>query len=170
MVLYSGQLAASIQTICSALGQRPSPESFEPVTWMLYEMGRAFRAADCLIAITNLQRLARMVASLFVTYNVTLTPTLSRPPLPLNTLMPVGEDPKKSWARVASYAAFTPLENITGQPAMSVPLFWNAEGLPVGAHFSASFGDEATLFRLASQLEKARPWAARRPPVSRSHP
>jgi len=164
MVLYSGQLAASITTIFKILQQPPSSEYFEPVTWMLYEMGQTFRAADYLNAVMSLQQLSRDIAKLFVDYDVTLTPTLSQPPLPLNTLTPSGEDPLTSWARVGSFCAFTPLENITGQPAMSVPLFWNAEGLPVGTHFSARFGDEATLFRLASQLEQARPWAVRRPP------
>jgi amidase len=62
--------------------------------------------------------------------------------------------------------AFTAICNATGQPAVSVPLYWNDDGLPIGAHFVAPFGDEATLFRLAAQLEQARPWADRRPPVS----
>jgi len=61
---------------------------------------------------------------------------------------------------------FTPLINVTGQPAMSTPLAWNADGLPIGTHWVARFGDEATLFRLAGQLEAARPWAGRRPPLS----
>jgi Asp-tRNA(Asn)/Glu-tRNA(Gln) amidotransferase A subunit family amidase len=61
------------------------------------------------------------------------------------------------------YAAFTPLFNITGQPAMSVPLHWNAQGLPIGVHFAGRFGDEATLFRLAAQLEEAAPWKDRVP-------
>jgi amidase len=67
--------------------------------------------------------------------------------------------------RSASYIPYTPICNITGQPAMSVPLYWNGDNLPIGSHFVARFGDEATLFRLAAQLEKARPWAERRPPV-----
>ena len=64
------------------------------------------------------------------------------------------------------FAAFTPLANLTGQPAVSIPLHWNAQGLPIGSHFFARFGDEATLLRLAAQLEKAQPWAERRPPLS----
>jgi amidase len=68
--------------------------------------------------------------------------------------------------RAGAWVPFTPIANITGQPAMSVPLHWNAGGLPVGSQFVGRFGDEATLFRLAAQLERARPWAGRRPPVS----
>jgi len=68
--------------------------------------------------------------------------------------------------RAAAFACFTPLCNMTGQPGMSLPLFWNDDNLPVGIHFAGRFGDEATLFRLAAQLEAARPWADRRPPVS----
>ena len=68
--------------------------------------------------------------------------------------------------RSAAFVPFTYVSNATGQPAMSVPLFWNDAGLPIGTHFVGRFGDEATLFRLAGQLEAARPWAGRRPPIS----
>ena len=70
------------------------------------------------------------------------------------------------WTRqVFAYCPFTPLFNTTGQPAMSLPLYWSAGGVPVGVQIAARFGDEATLFRLASQLEQAKPWAKKRPPV-----
>lgn len=75
----------------------------------------------------------------------------------------VAEGLPRGLRRSASFAS--PNANITGQPAMSIPLFWNAAGLPNGTHFIGRFGDEATLFRLAAQLEAARPWAGRRPPV-----
>ncbi len=165
MVLYSGQVAATITTIFKSTGQKPTPEYFEPLTWMLYETGMSFTAADHLNAVASLQRFSRQVAALFQTYDVTMSPVLSEPPPRIGTLTPEGEAPATSWARVGRYCAFTPIENITGQPAMSVPLFWTNDGLPVGVHVSARFGDEATLFRLAAQLEEARPWRARRPPV-----
>ena len=69
-------------------------------------------------------------------------------------------------SRSAQFVPFTPLFNATGQPAMSVPLYWNADGLPIGVQFAGRFGDEATLFRLAAQLEQARPWAGRWPTLS----
>jgi amidase len=71
----------------------------------------------------------------------------------------------KGFLRAGEFAPFTQIQNITGQPAMSVPLHWTSEGLPVGTHFVGRFGDEATLFRLASQLEAAKPWIKRQPPV-----
>jgi amidase len=72
-------------------------------------------------------------------------------------------------AQAFDFIPWTPVFNITGMPAMSVPLWWNAQGLPVGVHFAAPFGDDATLFRLAAQLEEARSWHDRRPPLIRRH-
>jgi amidase len=97
---------------------------------------------------------------------VWLTPTLSEPPVPLGTFDSTPENPLQGMERAHEFVPFTPICNATGQPAMSVPLLWNADHLPVGTHFIGRFGDEATLFRLAAQLEEARPWADRRPPVS----
>jgi amidase len=114
----------------------------------------------------NLLRVARDIARFFLKYDVWITPTLSEPPVPLGTFDSPPEDPLRGLRRAEAFAPFTPVCNATGQPAMSVPLYWNADGLPVGVHFIGRFGDEATLFRLAAQLESARPWAGRRPPVS----
>ena len=96
-----------------------------------------------------------------------LTPVLAQPPVPIGTFdVREGEVPSDSWDRISAFAPITPLQNITGQPAMSIPLFWNQDGLPIGSHFVGRFGDEATLFRLAAQLEEARPWANRRPTIA----
>ena len=101
-----------------------------------------------------------------VNYDVILTPTLSMPPVPLGWMDSPPDEPLQGIMRAAEYVPFTPICNFTGQPAMSVPLVWNADGLPIGTHFIGRFGDEATLFRLAAQLEQAQPWADKRPPVS----
>ena len=147
-------------------GGTPRAELFETSTWALYEQGRAISAADYLLALEDAQRLARDLARFQADYDLWLTPTLGEPPLPLGTLDPAPDNPLAGFFRAATFVPFTPLINFTGQPAISVPLFWNDDGLPVGSHFVARFGDEATLFRLAAQLEQARPWADRRPPVS----
>jgi amidase len=129
-------------------------------------MGRQIIASDYLFAVQTLQKISRDVASFFLDYDIFMTPTLGEPPVALGTFDSPANDPLKGWRRSAQFAAFTPICNATGQPAMSVPLYWNEEGLPIGIHFIGRFGDEATLFRLASQLEEARPWKHRRPPIS----
>ncbi|MBW2060043.1 MAG: amidase [Deltaproteobacteria bacterium] len=165
-VLWAGGLASTINGIALLTNQTPQPDNYEPLTWALYEQGRQFSASDYLLSIQMLQRVARDIAKFFVDYNILLTPVLGEPPVPIGTFDAPEENPMQAWERVVQFAPFTATFNATGQPAMSVPLFWNEEGLPVGAHFVGRFGDEATLFRLAAQLEQARPWADRRPPVS----
>ncbi len=147
-------------------GRKPGPESFEPFTWAFTERGRQASATDYLLAVQDLQRLSRDISRFFRDHDVWLTPTLGQPPVPLGTFRYSGGDPMEFRRRVAAFAAFTYISNVTGQPSMSVPLYWGQDGLPIGCHFTGRFGDEATLFRLAAQLEQARPWASRHPPVS----
>ena len=137
----------------------------EPITLAYDEMGKKVAAADYLIAVQYFQLLARQIAEFMKEYDVLLTPTLGSPPLPLGSFAPTPEDPLVLGV-ASAFVPFTPICNATGQPAMSVPLYWNTEGLPIGTHFIGRYGDEATLYRLASQLEQARPWANRRPPAS----
>jgi amidase len=155
-----------IDTLARATGQSPTADRFEPITWNLYEKGSQYSASAYLSAMTTLQRVSRDIARFFDTYDLWLTPTYAEPPLPLGSFQSATEDPLKGLSRMAAFTPFMRIANITGQPAMSMPLFWNKDGLPVGTHFTGRFGDEATLFRLAAQLEAARPWADRRPPVS----
>jgi amidase len=130
------------------------------------EMGRQCSAPGYLLAAEELRKIARDIGRFFLNYDIWLTPTVSEPPVPLGSFDSTPENPLQGLFRMSSFMPFTPVCNFTGQPAMSVPLFWNADGLPIGTHFVARFGDEATLFRLAAQLETARPWANRKPPVS----
>jgi len=164
--LWSAGCASTIDGLGLATGRTPSRDQFEPLTWALYEMGRQQSASSYLLSLTFLQRVARNIGRFFLKYDVWLTPTLSEPPVPLGTFDSPPENPLKGLRRAETFVPFTPICNASGQPAMSVPLYWNAEGLPLGVHFVGRFGEEATLFRLAAQLESARPWAGRRPPVS----
>lgn len=166
MTIWSAGNAWKVESLSFAVGRKPAPEDFEPGTWALIEMGRRRSAPDYLLAVQTLQIFARRVAQFMEKYDVLLTPTLAEPPLPLGSFTSTPEDPMAGMRRAGKFAPFTPICNATGQPAMSVPLYWNADNLPIGAHFIARFGDEATLFRLAAQLEVARPWASRRPVIS----
>jgi amidase len=147
-------------------GRTPTEELFEPFVWAFTGRGRQFTAPDYLLAVQDLQRISREVARFFVDHDVWLTPILGEPPVPLGTFAyQPGMDPFALRRRMAAFTPFTYVANATGQPAMSVPTYWTGAGLPLGTQFIGRFGDEATLFRLAAQIETARPWAQRRPPV-----
>lgn len=157
--------ASAIDGFAFLTGRNPNREQFEPLTWALYEMGKSTSGSAYLMAQAVLQGIARQVGRFMEKYDAWLTPTLAEPPVPLGTFDAPSDNPMQPFYRAVDYVPFTPIANATGQPAMSVPLYWNEEGLPVGIHFFGRFGDEGTLFRLAAQLEAARPWANRRPPV-----
>ena len=165
-VLFSAFCTSSIDGVARLIGHPPKPDQFEPLTWTVYQLGKQHTASDYLLALQALQRASRDIAQFFVDYDCWLTPTLAEPPVPLGTFDSPPENPLHGLMRATGFVYVAPVANITGQPAMSVPLFWNEEGLPIGTQFLGRFGDEATLFRLAAQLEEARPWTDRRPPVS----
>jgi amidase len=146
------------------LGREPEADELEPQTRVLWEEGRRVGASDYLLAVGDLQRYARQVAALLADYDCWLTPTMSTPPLPLGEMVSTPDEPMLAYTAAGPTVMYAGVvANITGNPAMSVPLWWSAGGLPIGVHFLGRFGCEATLFRLASQLESARPWADRHP-------
>ncbi len=182
--ILAAETRAAIEQAARLAGRRPSAADFEAATWALGLLGRATPASDYANAALLLQLAARQVAAFFERFDLLLTPTLAQPPVPLGALQPGPAERAvmravnalgAGWllrraglgralaARTFAWMPYTPLFNATGQPAMSVPLHWNAAGLPIGMHFAGRFGDEATLLRLAGQLEQARPWAQRRP-------
>ena len=151
--------------------------------------GACMFMADLSRAIRYLQRTARQLAPFFEHYDVLVTPTLSEPPVKTGALLPTPSERMLlellgrirsgtllRWARILEQTAakvfdfipWTPVINATGQPAMSVPLYWNSAGLPIGIHCVGRFGDEATLYRLAAQLEQARPWFGKLAPLALS--
>jgi amidase len=148
------------------LDRKVTEADLEPGTWAYYQKSKEITAARYLLAVTDAQLLSRQVANFFQNYDLLLTPCLSEPPCKLAAMDPQPDDPMAGMRRSADFAGFTAIANITGQPAMSVPLHWNADGLPIGLQFIGRFGDEATLFRLAGQLEQARPWADRIPSIN----
>ena len=164
--LWAAGNAWGIDSLAMFTGNQVKEEDFEILTWALYKLGKEITATQYLTAVSGMQTLARQIAGFHKTYDVWLTPTLGAPPVELGYIESTPEDPMLAFTRSADFVPFTPLQNVTGQPAMSVPLYWNDEGLPIGLHFVGRFGEEATLFRLASQLEEARPWANKVPPVS----
>lgn len=182
-----GETAADVKDAKALVGREATPADVEYTTWALYMLGQQISASDFAQAEHYLRSSSRRVAEFFENYDVLLTPTMAVPPFKIGSLQPPAHEKmllkvlgklragnvlkmlgalEQTADKIFDVIPFTPLFNVTGQPAMSVPLYWNAENLPVGVHFVAKYGDEAGLFRLASQLEEARPWRDRRPPVS----
>jgi amidase len=148
------------------VGRTATEEDVEPLTWSLIEVGRMLDSGHYLLSLQELQRITRQIADYFEGIDVLLTPTLGEPPAPLGTFDSPPGEPLTGLFRAAAYVPFTPPFNVTGQPGISVPLHWNDAGLPIGVQFVGRFGAEETLLSLAGQLERAAPWAQRRPPVS----
>jgi amidase len=188
LTMITAELAGDIADAERQLGRRGRRSDFEPATWALALLGRALPASQFSQAIRLLQRTAREVAPFFERHDVLLTPTLAAPPVLTGALQPSGAERallaimgtlragsllraagilERTADKVFEFIPWTPVINATGQPAMSVPLGRNAAGLPIGMHFVGRFGDEATLYRLAAQLERARPWMDRLPPLAR---
>jgi amidase len=166
-VIWGAFGVASIDFASAMTGRKPGPDNLEAVTLASYEDGKRYSAIDLLNAMTHCNLVSRQVGPFFEKVDVLVTPTIARQPAPLGELNQNREGMRAmEWTRqLFSYVPFTPLFNVTGQPAISLPLHWSAEGLPVGVQIAGRFGDEATLLRLAAQLEQARPWAAKRPPI-----
>jgi Asp-tRNA(Asn)/Glu-tRNA(Gln) amidotransferase A subunit family amidase len=162
-VITTAQARAWLPFAAIVLGHQATSEDFETVTWAYAENARQFSASDYAEAINVVHRAGRVLGRFFTSYDILLTPTMCTPPHKLGEVSMMRTDIEAFRDIVLGDVAFTQLFNASGNPAMSVPLHWSAEGLPVGVQFAALFGDEVTLFRLAGQLETAQPWANRRP-------
>ena len=164
-VFWAGELAAAVADRAEALGRGPEDEELGPlIAWSVAE-------AACLDSIRVMRargmirewqiRMARAMTD----FDVLLTPVTAEPPLKTGVLTACMEQGLEVWnERSWRFAPYTETFNVTGQPAMSVPLHQGADGLPIGMHFAGKVGEDATLLRLARQLEEAAPWARRRPP------
>jgi amidase len=163
---YNAASAWIVDYWARRLGRDPGPDELDPLTRAFREAGQGVSAAGYLRAVEVLQRYARRVAHFLAGYDGWLAPTLSAPPLRLGEITSTADEPMRALERGGTTVEYPHVvANITGNPAMSLPLWENADGLPIGVHVLGRYGDEATLFRLAGQLEAARPWAGRLPPV-----
>jgi amidase len=165
LAVWCAGLAMQIDAIAMLTGREVREELFEGLTWALYQSGRQVSGAQYLLSIAMLQIQGRQIGHFHETYDCWLTTTLGAPPIRLGTVDIQQRDVAQAFAPILDYVPFTPMQNATGQPAISLPLHWTADGLPVGLMFTGRLGDEATLLRLAAQLEQARPWIQRKPPV-----
>jgi amidase len=184
LTIIAAETRAEIEQAAQFVKHRPALADFDVTTYAVGMIGQALGATDYAKAARYLQTAGREIGRFFEQYDVLLTPTLSQPPVPIGALQPSSRERtlirligslKAHWilnalgvvkqlaAQTFDFIPYTPPFNVTGQPAMSAPLYWNEAGLPVGMHFVGRFGDEATLFRLAGQIERAQPWVDRAP-------
>jgi amidase len=162
-VAVSANVANMVDSRLAELGRALTERDVEPNTRATVEYGRSLAAPRFAAAVQTIHKTGRAVARFHETYDVMLTPTLVSPPVPLGWLDTVKLDGAAFADRFARFWGFTNLQNATGQPAISLPLYWSDAGLPVGVQFVGRFGDDLLLLQLAAQLEQAQPWFDRRP-------
>lgn len=163
LTIVGAHTRATLEVRGEAIGRPPGPEDVEPGAWVVAELGRQRTAAEYARAIGVMHAMGRALGRFFADWDVLLTPTMCSPPHPLGVLSLSTRDPRAYRDAIQGSTAFTAPFNGSGNPAMSVPLYWTQGGLPIGVQFVAPFGGEAVLFRLAGQLERAQPWAQKRP-------
>jgi amidase len=166
MTRWAAGQAASLDGLGKLIGRELGPDDVEPLTWALAEVGRERTAGRYLEDVALHQTVTRTIAAWYESgFDLLLTPTLSEPPVPLGTYDDSGDDPLDAFRRAVPAGAFTAIFNATGQPAISLPLHWNDDGLPIGIQLVAAYGREDLLIRIAAELERAQPWEDRRPAV-----
>jgi amidase len=163
MALWASNAAYGIELLARLTGVKPSLDLIEGITMGLYERGKGITAVQQIWAQQTMFRVGRIAAKFHETYDLWLTPTLSKPPLKLGLVDVNEQDVEEAFAPLLDYVPFTAMQNGTGQPAINLPLHWSKSGLPIGVQFVARNGDEITLLKLAAEIENAHPWFDKRP-------
>ncbi|MGN6188489.1 MAG: amidase [Conexibacter sp.] len=163
---FGPAVASTIVFAATIAGREPGPEDMEKLSWYLWERSAQLGAAHFLAAQAQLQALARGFVAAMSDYDVVLTPSLALRPRPIGELFGDNDDPAETFKRAGEFTPYCAIANVTGQPAISLPIAHGDDGLPVGVHFFGRPADESTLLALGAQLEAARPWANRRPELA----
>jgi len=167
-VVMATRTAGSVGQQEKALAREVGSDEIEPYTRAMVELGRTLGALDYAAALDTIDGFSRRFAAFFLDCDVLLTPTLARPPLPLGELIGSIADADIYLDILFGFMPFTMQFNASGLPAISLPLHWTGEGLPIGVQFGGRHGEDARLLRLAGQLEQASPWFKRRPRIADS--
>jgi len=164
-IIFQANEAWAFLDHAEATGRKISNKLVETNNLWLIEEGQKYSAIDLLKAISDMHAVSRQFARYFEKYDIWLSPTTATPP-PKHGYLFADHDPDIFFERLMDYIPITPIFNATGNPAITLPLHWSRQGLPIGIHFGARYGEESLLLRLAAQLEEAKPWYEKRPPVS----
>jgi amidase len=158
-------VARDLEAWGERIGRPLRPGDVEPYTWTLGEIGREISAQQYLESVERIHAISRRAAEWWSAWDLLLTPTLPEPPPRLGSFRAPQGNPFFPGQRAVAFCSFTMPFNFTGQPAISLPLHWSGEGLPIGVQLVAAYAREDLLLRVSSELEEARPWRDRRPPV-----
>ena len=164
-VMYAVQIAGTIAALERFTGRTLGPADLDTFNWALAELGRKMSVVQYLETEDWIAAFTRRLASWWDGFDLLVTPTLPEPPPPLGYFVPDTIDPTITGLRAGAFACWTSPFNMSGQPAISLPLHWTPDGLPVGVQLVAAYGREDLLLRIAAALEQAAPWASRRPPI-----
>jgi amidase len=166
ITIVAANVARTLDAWAEKVGRPVGPSDVEPLTWVTAERGRERSAGDLLASIEYTHALGRRVAAWWIGgFDLLLTPSTAQPPPPLGYLSGTAQEPFRPFMRAGPFGAYTSAFNMTGQPAISLPLHQTAEGLPLGVQLVAAYGREDLLLRVAAQLEHALPWRDRRPAI-----
>jgi len=168
--LWNVCAASPIALVEKMTGQPVSKELLEPLSYAMYKIGKKVTGAEYEMARQGMHRIARSVVSFFKDIDIWICPSLGLPPVKLGSFPQSEENPMAPLAMASEFAPTTALFNITGQPAASIPVYWNEEGLPIGVQAVAKMGDEGTIFQLSKQLEEAVNWQAKLPALLSTTP
>jgi amidase len=160
--LFGPAVATQIAAAALQAGRAPREDDMEPLSWYVWRRATATDAVRAGLAAVRMQAHARQVVTWAQPYDAILCPTLAEPPLPLGTIDPLAPDPAATFARSGAFTPFTAIANVTGSPAISLPLAEHPGGLPLGMQLIGRPAEEGRLLALAAQLEAARPWSGRR--------
>lgn len=162
LAIETAQDAAELEIL---VGRKAGPDDFEPANWSFIQHGRSLSGVDAVRFRRTLHNVARAVGPFFEEYDVYISPTLAKPPVELGNIDTTCPEWTEFFGNMFEFMPFTSLFNVTGSAGVSLPVWWNDENLPIGCQFITRMGDDGLLLSLAAQIERAAPWADRRPPV-----
>lgn len=164
-VIISANVALALQQRADALGTEVTPDVVEHITYRMYENGKEFSADQYAKATLINHQAGRVLGNFMEKYDLILSPVLAKPPVKIGEIDMSSPDIATYIERLSSYSSFTGLYNQTGQPSISLPLGFSDNDLPIGSMFTSKFGNDELLISIASQIEKAEPWADKKPPI-----
>ena len=166
--IFCTNVAVGVYFAAAVSGREPSEELLEPLTWEIWRGVQEYGALDYPLAKLELEALSRHLAGWWSGMDILLTPALAERPLPIGVVDSCAEEPWEEFTRSGQFTPYTAIFNVTGQPAISLPLFQGEDGLPLAVQLVGPPAGEGLLLSLAAQLEAERPWADRRPELARA--